>query len=94
MATDLQRVQAICDGLVNQVATQAQIGRLGAAMATQAGRLAEYQAASNAGKSRIFLDVLRAFCLNTIKSTEAASAAQAAANTASADAETSLPETP
>lgn len=94
MATEIQRVQSICDGLMNQVATAAQINRLSTALATQAGRLAEYQAATATGKARIFLDAMRAFGINTIKSTEASSAAQAAADTAAASAANSLPEVP
>ena len=94
MATEIQRVQSICDGLVNQAATQAQISRLGVALATQSGVLAEYQAGNNAQKARIFLDAMRSFCINTVKATEATSAGQAAAETAANSAATSLPEAP
>lgn len=94
MATPEQRVQAICDGLLNQVATNAQKDRLGTALAAQSGRLGEYQSGTVTQKARIFLDCMRAFAINTIKSTEAASAAQAAAASAASNAETSLPESP
>ena len=94
MATEEQRVTAICDALVNQASTPAQRNRLGTALATEAGRLAEYQAATNAAKARIFLDVTRRLFLNIVRSTEATSAANSAAVAAAANAEASLPETP
>lgn len=94
MATNLQRVQAYCDALLNAAASPAQIDRLGIAFATDAARLGEYQAATQAQKLRIFLDCARSFHINLLMRTEAASASQTAANAAAAAAETALPETP
>lgn len=94
MATEIQRVQAICDGLINQAATAAQITRLGTALATQSDRLVEYQSGTNQQKARIFLDAIRDFCNNTVKATRAASAAQAAAEAEAEDPSNTLPETP
>lgn len=94
MVTEIQRVQAICDGLINQTATASQITRLGTALATQSDKLAEYQSGTNTQKARIFLDCLRDFCSNTIKATRAASAAQAAADSEASNPDNTLPEAP
>lgn len=94
MATETQRVQAICDGLLNQSATTGQIDRLGIALASQAGLVNEYQGGTVTQKARIFLDSIRAFCINTVKAREASEAAQAAALSAANSAESSLPESP
>lgn len=94
MPTEIQRVQAICNAIVNGTATQAQMDRLGQAAAISLGRLSEYQAGTNTQKARITLDWIRADCINTIKSTEASAAATAAANAAAASADGALPESP
>lgn len=78
MATRIQRTQAICDALLNRTATPAELDRIASAIADSAGRLGEYVAGTSAEKAAIFLQVVRKWFLDQIKSKEAAQAVKAA----------------
>lgn len=95
MATKLQRGKAIADAIINGTATNAQLNRLGRAMAFRTMRVAEYDAANAAGKADILIDGLRIICLQLIQERESIDAietARIASNTAVASAFTEVPE--
>lgn len=94
MATNLQRMQAIANALINGTATPAQLGRLGEALAKHGSAYAEYVAADNAGKAGIALREMRRLLLGVIKAAETSEAVQQAASDAGAAVDADFPEAP
>lgn len=90
MRNPVQRITAICDALVNNSATPAQIARVGVALAARFGRVGEYNIADNQGKATIATQCVRRVLLDIVREYEGS----AAAATASATAEGAFPETP
>lgn len=79
MATFVQRWQSIGDALLNAVASVSQLNRLAEAVCYSQSRLAEYRAAgTNALKSEIAMQCLRAVLLGLIKNFEGETAISAA----------------
>lgn len=94
MATNAQRAQAYADALLNRTATAAEVDRLGQALARNAGRGAEYQAATAGAKAAILIACARANDIAIVKSTEAQAAAQTAANNAVLTTDADFAEAP
>jgi hypothetical protein len=84
MATNAQRVQAIGDALINGTATQAQLSRLGRALAYSEARLAEFDAATPAQQAGILLACLLTQCKARLKDLESQEAVASAKATAAA----------
>ena len=82
MATYPQRAQSYADALLNKTATQAQVDRIGTALARRGNRFTEYQAATAAMKAQILIEEARKLVINIVMDTEARAAAQAAADAA------------
>lgn len=87
MATNLQRSQAICDALINGVATVNQMNRLARALSGLSE--ADYNALTNAEKAAIIPTATRAWALGKIYAYDAHAAQQAVA-----DPNDTLPENP
>lgn len=90
MPTKTQRIKAVADALLNTTATNAQINKLGQALAARMGRLDEYTAADAAGKASIAIEELRRHLLGMIREYDALVAARAAETAADSE----FPETP
>ncbi len=81
MATNIQRMQAVGDALINGVATASQLSRLGEALAKNGSVHSEYvAAATNGEKAAIAVRELRKMLIGVIKNVEAESAIQNAAS--------------
>lgn len=78
MATNLQRSQAICDAIINGVATVDQMNRL--ARACSGLSEAEYNALTNAQKAAIIPLACRTWALGKIHAYDLHAAQQATAN--------------
>lgn len=94
MATWIQRGQSIGDALLNAVASLGQLDRLGRALAYHFGRLAEYDAANNAGKAQIYVESLFKLCVQMIKHFESAMDSKTAGDAAVAKVDTDFQQTP
>lgn len=94
MATNVQRWQAICDGIMNKTATPTQADRLGKALCEQDGFGSAYAAGTNDVKAGLALARIRNYAINTVKSVEAGAAAQAAALSAVANTDSDFQEGP
>lgn len=94
MATWIQRGQAIGDGLLNATASLGQLDRLGKALAFHAGRLDEYNAATNAGKAQIYVESLFKVCISLIKNYESWLDVKTASDAAVAKVDTDFQPTP
>lgn len=90
MPTKTQRIKAVADALLNTTATNAQIDKLGRALAARMGRLDEYNATDAAGKVSIAIEELRRHLLGMIREYDALIAARAAESAADSE----FPETP
>lgn len=81
MATNTQNAISAVSAIFNVAATPAQVNRVGAGFATQEGRLAEYQTASQDLRAAFLLKHLKAYSINAVKAGDVAIAtAQAAAS--------------
>lgn len=68
MATGAQRFQSIGDALVNGVATQQQLTRLGTGIAISAGQIDYYNTLTNAQKADFAVKYIRTYLLGLVKS--------------------------
>lgn len=82
MATNIQRAQAICDAIMNTSVASSQLLRLGEAFARQAGRMDEWNTATNDQRAGFLVGEVRAFCVNTVIAAESSVASNAAAKEA------------
>jgi hypothetical protein len=94
MATHVQRVQTICDALINNIATSAQINHLGRDLAFQAGVLSEYNAMTNTQKAEFFIQRIRKILIQLVKHYDEYVAAQTAVSNVGASVDAEFIETP
>lgn len=94
MATNVQRWQAICDALLNKTSTPAQSNRLAKALCEQDGSGIAYEEGTNDVKAGMAMERIRKFAINSVKSTEATTAASLAALNAVANIDSDFQEGP
>lgn len=90
MATNAQRAQAIVGAVINGTASNAQINRVGVAIALLSDRSAEYDAMSDGQKAEFVVRHYRDSTIALVRRADVITAERAAQSSA----ETDLPETP
>lgn len=90
MASYAQRATSLVGALINGTPTNAQVNRVGAAIASTTGQAEIYAALSDAGRAEFIVRHFRAITIEWARSSDIKAAMQAVQSSA----ETDLPETP
>lgn len=90
MATYAQRASSIVGAIINATPTNAQVNRVGVAIASMAGQSDHYAALSDAAKAEFIVRHYRATTIDLVRSSDVQTAMQAAQSSAATD----LPEAP
>jgi hypothetical protein len=92
--TPTQRAQMIGDALLNRTATQAELNRLGTALATNSNALDAYTAMDATQKANYLVQRFRTFAVSNVQKLDGETAAASATSTAVQAAATAFAEAP
>lgn len=92
MATPVQRVQAICDAIINATATPEQIDHLGRSIASASGTLPAYLAMTGGQRAAFIVQHVRQYLVGIVRHQESQVAAATAATQAASGVDAAFPE--